>query len=51
MIEISNQMRDQAVRLLKFFSSTPANGQSLKAVNASRLAMRLANQLEKRTKK
>lgn len=51
MIEISNQMRDQAVRLLRSLSTMPANDQSLKAVNARRLAMRLANQLEKKAKK
>ena len=52
MIEISNSQRDQAVRLLRYLSATkPANGQSMREANARRLAMLLANQLEKRVKK
>lgn len=51
MIEISNSQRDQAVRLLRFLSLTHSEDNSLKAVNARRLARRLAKQLEKRETK
>lgn len=51
MVVISNSQRDQAVRLLRFLSQTSSGDTSLKAVNARRLARRLANQLEKREKK
>ncbi|MBQ1486145.1 MAG: hypothetical protein IIZ44_06770 [Muribaculaceae bacterium] len=51
MVEISNSQRDQAVRLLRFLTQTSSEDNSLKAVNARRLATRLANQLEKREKK
>jgi len=51
MIEISNSQRDQAVRLLRYLTHTSSNDDSLKAVNARRLATRLANQLERKEKK
>ena len=50
MIEISNSQRDQAVRLLRYLSHSSSDD-SLKAVNARRLARRLANQLEKKQAK
>ena len=51
MIEISNSQRDQAVRLLRFLTQASSGNGSLKAVNARRLATRLANQLERKDKK
>jgi len=51
MVEISNSQRDQAVRLLQFLSQASSGDTSLKAINARRLARRLAEQLEKREKK
>lgn len=51
MVEISNSQRDQAVRLLRTLATMSMSNQSLKAINARRLARRLANQLEaKQTK-
>lgn len=51
MVEISNSQRDEAVRLLRTLSTMSKGDESLKAVNARRLATRLAKQLEKREKK
>ena len=51
MVVISNSQRDEAVRLLRTLSAMSMSDQSLKAINARRLACRLANKLEKREKK
>ena len=51
MVTISNSQRDEAVRLLRTLSTMSTGDQSLKAVNARRLACRLAKQLEKREKR
>jgi hypothetical protein len=50
MVTISNEQRDQAVRLLRFLSQASSGDTSLKAVNARRLARLLAKQLEKKKK-
>jgi len=50
MVVISNNQRDEAVRLLLTLSSMSMGDESLKAVNARRLARRLARQLESREK-
>ena len=51
MVVISNSQRDEAVRLLRTLSTMSMSDKSLKAINARRLAQRLANRLEKREKK
>jgi hypothetical protein len=50
MIEISNSQRDQAVRYLQRLADM-VQDDSLKAVNLRRLAIRLANQLERKEKR
>jgi hypothetical protein len=50
MIEISNSQRDQAVRYLQRLADM-VKDDSLKAVNLRRLAIRLANQLERKEKR
>jgi len=51
MVTISNSQRDEAVRLLRFLSQASSGDTSLKAINARRLACRLARQLERKEKK
>jgi hypothetical protein len=48
MVTISNSQRDEAVRLLRTLSAISSGDNSLKAINARRLAARLAKQQEKR---